>query len=485
MPTSIDECTRLQTLFKQLPASLPDSAQARSCRMHQPSKLSLLWEQAADANATAKAKVKGQKCYKEQSLEKVVEAVDSPWGDSECFNESSEEMTSERSSDGDDFVPNAELADLLPCKTIPETDTRLGPQSAPRATASAASSVIQVEGKKRKHRSKKVLQSHHKEEKPLDDELPQRNDYEPTNKKKKTMETEELCNDAEIDPMSYVARSDLFLRVMIVYINMLQSVVVGTIVGEGDGGLIVCEDGDRSEVLSEPDKPYAFSQDIGAPLNVNTQPVVDFRSSRSPAKSASVYPTVMTRLFPIPSSSVLPFLTPPLCLLRSPFADHTIKAQSTSFDRLGGSSLALSPPRLNPLSMFLWSDCHNLCISCIQLSLFPLSPHLLRVRSASPLPSTTPPLCSLRSPFATFAKRPFAARIIHQQAHHQTQSTSSTRHDGSSLAPSSSQCNPFRCSYGRDAFTERPNCRSCGISPADEEFVQGNIYVGLKAWFHT
>ncbi|KAF8511356.1 hypothetical protein JB92DRAFT_2831176 [Gautieria morchelliformis] len=167
MPTSIDERTRLQTLFEQPPASLPDSVQARSRRTHQPSKLSLLREQAADANAAAKAKAKGQKCYKEtkDSLEKVVEAVDSPQRDSGCFTESNEEMTTEMSSNGNDFVPNAE-------------------------------------GKKQKLRSKKVSQSHHEEEKPLDDELPPRNDNgEPTNKKRKTMETEESCNDTEIDPM--------------------------------------------------------------------------------------------------------------------------------------------------------------------------------------------------------------------------------------------------------------------------------------------
>ncbi|KAF8518343.1 hypothetical protein JB92DRAFT_2828788 [Gautieria morchelliformis] len=177
---------------------------ARSHHTHQLSKLSLLGEQAADANAAAKAKAKGQKCYKEteDSLEKVVEAVDSPQRDSGCFTESSEEMTTETSSNGDDFVPNAELADLLPRKTIPETHTRLGPQSAPRATASAASSVVRLEGKKRKRRSEKVSQSHHEEEKELDDELPPRNDDgEPTSKKRKTVETEESCNDAEIDPM--------------------------------------------------------------------------------------------------------------------------------------------------------------------------------------------------------------------------------------------------------------------------------------------
>ncbi|KAF8482223.1 hypothetical protein JB92DRAFT_2837376 [Gautieria morchelliformis] len=204
MPTSIDERTRLQTLFEQPPASLPDSVQARSCCMHQPSKLSLLREQAADANAAAKAKAKGQKCYKEteDSLEKVVEAVDSPQRDSGCFTESSEEMTTETSSNGDDFVPNAELADLLPRKTIPETHMRLGPQSTPRATASAASSMVRVEGKKHKCRSKKVSQSHHEEEKELNDELPPRNDNgEPTNKKRKPVETEESANDAEIDPM--------------------------------------------------------------------------------------------------------------------------------------------------------------------------------------------------------------------------------------------------------------------------------------------
>ncbi|KAF8463579.1 hypothetical protein JB92DRAFT_3136431 [Gautieria morchelliformis] len=188
MLPSIDERTHLQTFFEQPPALLPDSVQARSRHTHQLSKLSLLGEQAADANAAAKAKAKGQKCYKEteDSLEKVVEAVDSPQRDSGCFTESSEEMTTETSSNGDDFVPNAEGADLLPRKTIPETHTRLGPQSAPRATASAASSVVRVEG-----RSKE-----------LDDELPPRNDDgEPTSKKRKTVETEESCNDAEIDPM--------------------------------------------------------------------------------------------------------------------------------------------------------------------------------------------------------------------------------------------------------------------------------------------
>ncbi|KAF8523829.1 hypothetical protein JB92DRAFT_2827209 [Gautieria morchelliformis] len=203
MPTSIDECTRLQTLFEQPPALLPDSVQARSRRTHQTSKLSLLREQAADANAAAKAKAEGQKCYKEtkDSLEKVVEAVDSPRGDSGCFNESGEEMTTETSSDGDDFIPNAEVW-WTSFQTIPETHMRLGPQSAPRATTSAASSVVRVEGKKHKRRSKKVSQSHHEEGKPLDDEIPQRNDDgKPTNKKKKTVETEESCNDAEIDPM--------------------------------------------------------------------------------------------------------------------------------------------------------------------------------------------------------------------------------------------------------------------------------------------
>ena len=32
------------------------------------------------------------------------------------------------------------------------------------------------------------------------------------------------------------------------------------------------------------------AQEIGAPLNVKSHPVVDFLSSRSPAKSASMYP---------------------------------------------------------------------------------------------------------------------------------------------------------------------------------------------------
>ncbi|KAF8519070.1 hypothetical protein JB92DRAFT_3112661 [Gautieria morchelliformis] len=66
-------------------------------------------------------------------------------------------------------------------------------------------------------------------------------------------------------------------------------------------------------------------------------------------------------------------------------------------------------------------------------------------------------------PSLHFAERPFAARIIRQQAHHQMTIDIPIRHDGSS-----------------GAFAGRPTHRSSGINPVDEEPVQGSVYAGPK-----
>ncbi|KAF8497003.1 hypothetical protein JB92DRAFT_3125838 [Gautieria morchelliformis] len=126
----------------------------------------------------------------------------------------------------------------------------------------------------------------------------------------------------------------------------------------------------------------------------------------------------------------------PIFAVRATHHSRAIKARSTSLDRLHGSSPPLlNTPPFNVVPMIGLSQLVYSLHSAIPVSLFTTPLH---VRWASPLPATTPPLWSLRSPFATFIERPITACIIQQQAHHQTQSTSCIRRDGPSLAPSSS-----------------------------------------------
>ncbi|KAF8513303.1 hypothetical protein JB92DRAFT_3116518 [Gautieria morchelliformis] len=66
-----------------------------------------------------------------------------------------------------------------------------------------------------------------------------------------------------------------------------------------------------------------------------------------------------------------------------------------------------SPDACLEIEVLIEGFCHDPSISLTSLSLCPLSSSLLHLRLSSPYTLTTPPLCSLHSPFAPFTERPF------------------------------------------------------------------------------
>ncbi|KAF8529997.1 hypothetical protein JB92DRAFT_3106442 [Gautieria morchelliformis] len=70
----------------------------------------------------------------------------------------------------------------------------------------------------------------------------------------------------------------------------------------------------------------------------------------------------------------------------------------------------------NNNDLFPCCECHDPYISLTPMSLFLVSSFLLHLCLSLPNPSTTLPLRSPHSLFAPFSERPFAARIIRQQA---------------------------------------------------------------------
>ncbi|KAF8573508.1 hypothetical protein K439DRAFT_1625031 [Ramaria rubella] len=148
-------------------------AQGRSRRIHQPSHLNALHEEAATANGAAAASQGTADSLKRKSgrhdpkpmvlsansfavfknnaddnVELPTNADDAAYVPTALESDSSEEDS------GEEFVTNAEVSEVLPQKTIPEIMKKTGTAPAARAASQAGGAVIQEQSKKHKRKDK-------------------------------------------------------------------------------------------------------------------------------------------------------------------------------------------------------------------------------------------------------------------------------------------------------------------------------------------
>ncbi|KAF8510753.1 hypothetical protein JB92DRAFT_2831431 [Gautieria morchelliformis] len=161
----------------------------------------------------SRAKAQGQKIHgtvqdavnspgstrSKNTFEVLENDVELPRGSSAYVEEGSSGACSS-GSNTHEFVPNEELTDLLPWKTIPETVSNAGNHSAPRIAAKAANTAIENEGRKWKCMASKPSQRGNGKVLAAD-ELPcTTQKCEPPGKKVETTEAQEPGNGDNVDP---------------------------------------------------------------------------------------------------------------------------------------------------------------------------------------------------------------------------------------------------------------------------------------------
>ncbi|KAF8589299.1 hypothetical protein K439DRAFT_1612884 [Ramaria rubella] len=143
-------------------------AQGRSRHIHQPSRLNALHEEATTANAAAATSQGTANSLKrkggwhdpkpvvllDDDVELPTNADDAAYVPTALESDSSEEDS------GEEFVPNAEVSEVLPWKTIPQIMRKTGTAPVARAASQAGGVVIQEQSKKCKPKDKS--QQNHK-----------------------------------------------------------------------------------------------------------------------------------------------------------------------------------------------------------------------------------------------------------------------------------------------------------------------------------